>query len=311
MTSLSEALEQTRGRFASLPRNLRASILVMLAFITFAAMAVMLRTLNGTIPVIEIIFIRQLAALIMMAPVYARYWPEIRKPQRLPLHLMRGLTATGAMFCGLSAVILIPLVDVTAINMTEVLFSTAFAAVLLREKVSRAQWLAALVGFVGVLIMMRPFAGGFEWGSTLALGGAICGALSMVAIRLGAHHDRVETVTFWQGLVVIAIVTPLSLHSWVTPNLDQALLLALMSLAFTVGQWLFTAGLRMGDAAAIAPLGYLRLLLMSAIGWLLYAEIPTWATALGALLVMSAAIFTIRNNARRRAETVTTPEAQP
>lgn len=311
MTSVSEALDQARGRFDGLPRNLRASILVILAFLTFGGMAVMLRTLNGAIPVIEIIFIRQFAALVMLAPVYARYWREIRKPQRLSLHLMRGVTATGAMFCGLSAVILIPLVDVTAINMTEVLFSTAFAALLLQEKVSRAQWIAALVGFVGVLIMMRPFVGGFSWGSTLALGGAICGALSMVAIRLGAHHDRVETVTFWQGLVVMAIVTPLALLSWVTPNLDQALLLALMSLAFAAGQWLFTAGLRMGDAAAIAPLGYVRLLLMSTLGWLLYAEIPSWATAFGALLVMSSAVFTIRNNARRKADTVASAETQP
>ena len=133
----------------------------------------------------------------------------------------------------------------------------------------------------------------------------------MVAIRLGRHHDRVETVTFWQGLVVMAIVTLQALLPWGTPNLDQALLLALMSLAFAAGQWLFTAGLRMGNGAAIAPLWYLRLLLMSTLGWLLYAEILSWATAFGALLVMSSAVFTIRNNARRKADTVASAETQP
>lgn len=133
----------------------------------------------------------------------------------------------------------------------------------------------------------------------------------MVAIRLCRHHDRVETVTFWQGLVVMAIVTPQALLPWGTPNLDQALLLALMSLAFAAGQWLFTAGLRMGDGAAVAPLWYLRLLLMSTLGWLLYAEILFWATAFGALLVMSSAIFIIRNNAKRKADTVASAGKQP
>ncbi|CAN1559794.1 RhaT Permeases of the drug/metabolite transporter (DMT) superfamily [Rhabdaerophilaceae bacterium] len=302
MAHIFEALGKSRRWFDGQPRNLRASLLVVTAFLTFGCMAVMLRTLGGTVPVVEIIFIRQLAALILMTPVYARYWHEIRTPQRLPLHLMRGFTASGAMFCGLSAVILIPLADVTAIQMTEVLFSTAFAALLLGERVSRGQWAAALVGFVGVLIMMRPFGGGFDWGNLLAVGSAMCGAMSMVAIRLGAHHDRVETVTFWQGLVVLAIVSPFTLAAWVTPNVEQVVLLCLMSLAFTVGQWLFTAGLRMGDAAAIAPLGYLRLILMAAIGWLIYAEIPSLATVLGAVLVISSAIFTIRNNARRHVD---------
>ena len=310
MTLFAGAFEQTRGRFNNLPRNLRASVLVIVAFLTFAAMAVMLRALNGTIPIIQIIFVRQLAALVMMVPFYARLWPEIRRPQRLPLHLMRGVTASGSMFFGLSAVVMLPLADVTAIQMTEVLFSTAFAAVLLRERVTRVQWIAALVGFAGVLIMMRPFAGGLALGSVLALSGAMCGALSMIAIRFGAHHDRVETVTFWQGLVVMAIVTPMAVLWWVPPTMEQWLLLALMSLAFAVGQWLFTAGLRMGDAASIAPLGYLRLILMTVIGWWLYAEIPTLATAVGAVLVISSAIFTIRNNARRRGEAIASPEAQ-
>lgn len=310
MTLISDAFEQSRGRFNDLPRNLRASVLVIVAFLTFVGMAVMLRALKGAIPVIEIIFVRQLAALVLMIPFYARLWPEVRKPQRLPLHLMRGVTAIGSMFFGLSAVILIPLADVTAIQMTEVLFSTAFAAVLLRERVSRAQWIAALVGFAGVLIMMRPFAGGFALGSVLALCGAMCGALSIVALRLGAHHDRVETVTFWQGLVVMAIITPLALSWWVWPTLEQWLLLGLMSLAFAAGQWLFTAGLRLGDAASIAPLGYLRLILMTIVGWLLYAEIPTLATAIGAVLVISSAIFTIRNNARHRSDAVASPETQ-
>jgi len=298
MNEVLKALKQTRGLFEGQPRNLRASMLVVLAFFTFAAMSVMLRRLNNEIPIVEVIFVRQFSALLLMAPIYRRLWPEICKPRRMALHMMRGVTASGAMFCGLSAVMLISLASVTAIQMTEVIFATAFAAILLREKVSALHWSLTLVGFVGVVIMMHPFEDGLAWGNVLALCGAISGALSMVAIRLGAPHDSAVTVTFWQGLVVLCLITPWAMIAWVTPHMEQVILLALMSVTFTAGQWLFTAGLRMGAAAAIAPLNYLRLILMTVIGWLLYAETPTLTTAVGAFLILSSAFFTIRNNAR-------------
>ena len=159
--------------------------------------------------------------------------------------------------------------------------------------------------------MMQPFGEGLAWGNVLALCGAICGALSMVAIRLGAPHDSALTVTFWQGLVVLCLITPIAMVAWVTPHMEQALLLALMSVTFTAGQWLFTAGLRLGAAAAIAPLNYLRLIMMTVIGWLLYAETLTLMTIVGAFLILSSAFFTIRNNARSVKEVNTGVEAPP
>jgi len=99
--------------------------------------------------------------------------------------------------------------------------------------------------------------------------------------------------------------------AWVTPHMEQALLLALMSVTFTAGQWLYTAVLRLGSAAAIAPLSYLRLIMMTVIGWLLYAETLTLTTIVGAFLILSSAFFTIRNNARGVKEVNTGVEAQP
>ena len=146
MTLIPEIWRHTRGLFDRQPRNLRASMLVILAFFTFAAMSVMLRRLNNEIPIVEVIFVRQFSALLLMAPIYRRVWPEIRKPHRMALHMMRGVTASGAMFCGLSAVMLISLANVTAIQMTEVIFATAFAAILLGEKVSARHWALTLGG---------------------------------------------------------------------------------------------------------------------------------------------------------------------
>lgn len=80
---------------------------------------------------------------------------------------------------------------------------------------------------------------------------------------------------------------------------EVAILLA-MGLIFTLGVWLFTAAIRLGRASAIAPLGYLRLVLMAATGWLFYAEVPGWATVVGGVLVIGSASYTIGRNAARR-----------
>jgi drug/metabolite transporter (DMT)-like permease len=203
---------------------------------------------------------------------------------------------------GLSAVLLIPLADVTAIQMAEVLFVTALAALVLGEKVGWRRWSAAAVGLLGVAIMVRPFGQGVETAALLALAGALFGAGGMVALRLGSAHDGTGTVLFWQGVVVLALITPAALWFWVTPSLADALMLIFMGLVFTVGQWLWTYALRMGEASALAPLNYIKLLMAGVVGWLAYGETPTLETVAGGLLVMGAATYTIHRNAQQAAK---------
>ncbi len=129
----------------------------------------------------------------------------------------------------------------------------------------------------------------------------------MIALRMGSGHDKTITVIFWQGVIVLALIAPFALWLWVTPGPADAALLLLMGLLFTAGLWLFTAGLRLGDTSALAPLHYLRLIMMAVVGWLFYNEVPTLTTAIGALLIISAATYTLIRNARRRS--VVQPEA--
>ncbi|MGL5137228.1 MAG: DMT family transporter [Beijerinckiaceae bacterium] len=286
-----------RARLAALPPNLLASGLMILAFLTFSVMAVLVRDIGGRIPVYEMVFVRQVMSFIFMAPLFWQLRKSIGHPQKLNLHFIRGLTASGAMFCGLTAVLLIPLADATAIQMAEVLFATAFAAIFLKEKVGWRRWLATAVGFLGVIVMLRPLGGGIDLMAGIALVGALFGSINMIVLRMGAEYDRTETVLFWQGLVVLAIMGPVALWGWVTPTWHEAGVLFLMSVIFTLGMWLFTTGMRMGETSALAPLHYLRLLLMAIVGWIGYGETPTWATVIGALLVLSAATYTIRRNA--------------
>ena len=286
-------------RIGAMTPDLKASILMILAFIVFSAMAVFMRMIAGQIAVPQVIFLRQVLALLLMAPLFWTSRHVILHPTGLVLHLTRGLLAVGAMFCGLTSIIFIPLADATAIGMAEVLVATAFAAIVLRERVGWRRWTATAVGFLGVVIMIRPFGEGFDVFALVALAGSVCGAASMIALRLGSGHDTTVTVLFWQGLVVALVSAPVAALQWVTPTLNETLILLVMGLIFTAGIWLFTAAIRLGRASAVAPLGYLRLVLMAATGWLFYGEIPTWATVIGGVLVIASATYTITRNAAR------------
>jgi len=277
-----------------------ASLLVIAAFLTFTAMAVLVRLAAEHLAVIVIVFIRQLMTMLLMTPFFWLNRLQIRHPAGLGLHALRGVTAVGAMLCGLSAVVYVPLADVTAIQMTEVLFITALAALLLGESVGWRRWLATAVGFAGVLVMLQPFAGGIEPFMLVALLGAGFGAGAVISLRLGAMHDSTVTVLFYQGIVVIVLSAPLAFWFWTPPTLEALRIVLLMSVIMAVGQWLFTTALRMGQASSLAPLNYLRLLMMAVVGYWVYDEVPSIVTALGALLIVGSASYTIHRNAQLR-----------
>jgi len=283
-----------------LPRELLASLLVVCAFAIFTAMAVLIRLAAEHLAIIVVIFIRQVITMLLMAPFFWASRKQIRHPAGLKMHVYRGITAVGAMLCGLSAIVYIPLADVTAIQMTEVLFVTGLAALLLREQVGWRRWSATAIGFIGVIVMLRPLGGGVDPFILVALLGAVFSAFAVITIRLGSMHDTAMTVLFYQGLVVIVLSAPLAYWFWTPPTAESLRIVLLMSLIMGAGQWLFTTALRMGQASALAPLNYLRLVMMATVGYWLYDEVPSVATVLGALLIMGSATYTVHRNAQRR-----------
>jgi len=209
-----------RREFRLLPPDLSASLLMLAAMCVFTATGVLVRTAAQMLPIVEILFIRQLMSMAIMSPLFWRHRSQILHPQGLRLHLLRGCAAIVALICGNTAVVYIPFADVTAIQMSEVLFITALAALFLGEKVGWRRWTATAVGFAGVGVMLQPFSGPIEFYAVLALAGSAAGAVSVATLRYGSRLDTAETVIFFQSIVLVVFLAPLAWWFWVPPSLE-------------------------------------------------------------------------------------------
>ena len=277
---------------------LAASFLLILAYVTFTLTSVLVRIAAEDVPILMIIYIRQVMSLLILSPFFYYQRQAIIHSRHFRLHGLRGLTAIGGMFCGLTSVTYAPLADVTAIQMSEVLFTTLMAASFFDERVDGHRWIAVLIGFAGVVIMLRPFSDGFNSFMLIALAGAVFNALSVLVLRVGSDHDSAIVVLFYQGLVIVAVMSLPAFLFWQSVSLHGLAVVVMMSLLLAGGQWLFTLAVRVGQASALAPLNYIRLVMMALVGWLLYDEQPGTYTLIGGLLIVGSVTYTIQRNAK-------------
>jgi drug/metabolite transporter (DMT)-like permease len=177
---------------------------------------------------------------------------------------------------------------------------TALSALLLGEVVGRHRWGAVLVGFIGVLIMVRPEPGHLNVvGVSLALGGAVGAAGAMVAIRQIAATEKGATIVFYFTLAGTALGAVGSAFHWVTPDPLTLATLILGGLLGGVGQLLLTEALRVAPVGVVAPFDYTQLIWATAIGFLVWGELPHPATIAGALVVAASGVYILHREMRR------------
>ena len=290
--------QRLRDWWAGASPNLRGSAYMLSALLVYAVMVGAIKHVGGVIPLVQILLIRQIVmSLIILAFAGGSIRPMLQTT-RPGLQVIRGIITLVAMLCGFTAIIKIPLAQATAIGFSQVLFVTIAAVVILKEVVDARRWAATLIGFIGVLVMLRPSSEGLDVYALLAVGGAFFSAGITVSVRMLATTERTDTILIWQGIVlVVALALPAWLW-WVPPDPTQWFWLIVLSLFGTAGQWLITRAYQVGEAAALAPLDFSRLILASLTGFLFFAEIPALSTWIGAGIVIAATFYTIRKNAR-------------
>lgn len=278
--------------------NLRGSVFMLSSFFVYAVMTGLFKHLGPAIPLVEILFIRQIVMSLIIMMFATGEWRAMVRTTRPGLQVFRGIVTLASMLCGFSAIINIPLAQATAIGFSQVLFVTIAAVLVLKEKVDTARWIATVIGFVGVIIMLNPSTEGLNTYALMSVAGALFGACITVSVRKLAASERTDTILIWQGMVLIAVLAVPTWWVWVWPTPEQWLWLMVLSVFGTAGQWLITRAYQVGEASALAPIDFTRLLLASFTGFVFFAEIPALPTWIGAAFVIGATLFTMRRNAR-------------
>ena len=206
-------------------------------------------------------------------------------------HVLRVLLAIAGITCIFFALKHLPLADVTAISWSSPLFTMVFAAILLSDRVDWRRWVAAMIGFAGVIIMTQPSTASFQLASLMALGAAILVGGELVMLRVIAQRDRTMTaIVVNNGLgVVFSFLLALPVLQW--PSLAQTFLLVSVGVLTVIGQSLNLRAFALKEASFIAPFLYVTVIYAFFFGYLFFSEVPTWSIYIGTLLIISSGIY--------------------
>ena len=286
--------------FHRLPDNLKGIAYLMLASIVFSLMALIIKLLGQHLHITQILLVRQIGMVVMVAPAILRNFPGSLRTARPKLQLIRVLCALVAMLFGFTAVIHMPLADATAIFFAKSFFVTVFAVFFLAETVGVYRWSAVLIGFVGVMIMLQPGTDNFSIYGLASLVGAAGAAAVMILLRLLSRSDSTDTIMTYGALGVGLVMIVPGIYFWQPPTSTEWYLLAAVAVVSYFGQRCNIFAYKHGEASLLASLDYVRLLWATLFGFLVFGHLPGVPTWIGASIVIAAAIFTIYREMRRK-----------
>jgi drug/metabolite transporter (DMT)-like permease len=265
---------------------------------SFALMMVLVRHVSATVHPFEAAFFRNLFGLAFMMPWLLRSGVNALATRRMGGHVMRALFGLSAMLCLFMALSLMPLAEVTALTFAAPLFATVGSALVLKERVRLRRWTATLVGFLGVMIILRPGMEVISPAALVALAAAALMAGAMVSVRSLARSEHPAAIVIYFGLLVTPMSLVLALFVWTTPTLELLFWFLLLGLAATAGQILMTRAFAAAEASAVMPFDFSRLIFVSLFGMMLFGEMPDGWTYVGAAIILAAAAYITHHESR-------------
>jgi drug/metabolite transporter (DMT)-like permease len=272
------------------PRNRLIGISLMsITFLCFALLDCGAKWLVKSLPVLMVVWLRFLFHAMFSVALMA---PQIRagqlRPKRLKLQLLRASfmpVMTGLNFWALQY---LQLAETGAIQFSVPIIIALIAAPMLGERMDRARWAAIAVGFIGVLIIVRPGTQGFHPALILSIINAVLYALFNLMTRHLAAHDSPETTQFFSSVGATLIITPFALAAWQTPTsaLQWALLVGI-GLAGGIGHYVLAVAHRYAPASVLGPFLYQQILWMVLFGYLAFGDVPDMAVVVGAAIVIA------------------------
>lgn len=291
----------------TLSDNARGVILMNIAMLAFTVNDTFMKAATKTLPLFQAIWMRGIISVVVLLAIglvvtkgASQLWPKGRD---MRIVLVRTAADVGATILFLAALVHMPLANLSAIMQSLPLAVTLTAALVFGDAIGWRRMLAIAVGFVGVLLIIRPGTADFDFWSLMGLGSVACVVVRDLATRELSAKVPSVAVAIW-GAVAVALMgfAGSAVEGVVPVNTTQVLLILGAASSLIVGYLTVVMVMRVGDIGLIAPFRYTALLWAILLGWLLFDDLPDYWTTVGSAIVVATGIYTLwRERVRRLA----------
>lgn len=253
---------------------------------------------NAGIHPLQSMFLRLVAAMIVLSPLLVMRGTEIMRSSSIELYGMRCAISLISMAAWFFAVWMMPIAELTAIQFLAPIFATVGAIYFLKERVRLRRWLATVVGFLGALVIIQPGSASLTAGTLVALVSAMLAGLNSVLVKQLTNQDDPDKVVFLTFAIMTPFTLPGALWVWKWPDLNVWLAFMALGIIGTIGHMMIVRAFAVADASLVMTFDFSRLPLTAALAYFLFGEITTWSTWVGAAIIFGAGLYTINREAK-------------
>jgi drug/metabolite transporter (DMT)-like permease len=287
-------------------RIIHAVLLLMLGFLGFSVADLCAKLLQDYYKTTQVLFISGFIGVVINgAWLFLSYGAKAFIPSNLPLHLLRAAIICGTAFCMVSALKTLPLADFYGVSFLSPFMLLILSVIFLKETVGWRRWLAVAVAFSGIFILAGPQFDHVGTGIAFALGGALCAASSVIALRKIGHGSPLPLYGFYPSLFIAAThgTAMIIQGDFLTIRMEDFPVFAVHGPAAIVGIIATSMGYaKSPEASIVAPFMYTQIIWGILFGWFVFHVVPTETTAIGLTLIIAAGCYSIWRDYRKKHE---------
>jgi drug/metabolite transporter (DMT)-like permease len=293
--------EHAARRAEALGPVVRGMLWMTLCGLCFATLNAITRMITADMHSWQTQTLRYTFGALVMLPLLLRGGTALLRTRNLKLQLARSAVHTVGTGMWFLALPMVPLAEITAISFTSPIFLALGAMLFFGEKIRGDRWAAIALGFAGVLVVLWPnLRHGIDasWASLLLIGAAPVSAGSYLMAKRLLHYDNAETIVLWQAILVASFTFPVALFFWGPVTWTHLALFVVVGILGSGGHYALNRSLRATDVSATQPARFLELVWASALGFLIWADVPPVWTFAGAIVIFTSTTWIARREAR-------------
>ena len=247
---------------------------------------ILIKTLVGDFSVFQIVFMRSISSSIIIVPILFYVKNQQNGFAQFQSNLIRVVLSFMAISIQFFTISNIQLAQVSTIGYLRPSIMSIFAYFILSEKQSKGRWLVLIVGFLSILLVFSPEKTSIQFIALLALLGSCCGSLSTIFQKFLSKKFSEIQLMVWYSVGISILSFPFCLYTWKEVSLNELIFMVLTGLLATSAQYFYIKAFRLSQASFLAPIQFFHIIPVLIIGYLIFNEIPSYQTLLGALIII-------------------------